>query len=122
VVRLFWERVQARDWSGARALLADDFVAEWPHSRERFRGADTFIDMNRAYPEGWTITILRILADANTAVSEIRVDQSPEVFFAASFFELTPDARIARATEYWVTSPYEDPALWRAPWSEPLEV
>ena len=55
-------------------------------------------------------------------MSEVRVDQGGDVYFAASFFELDERGLISRAVEYWVTSPYEEPAPWRAEWSEPLEI
>ena len=42
-MRSLWGRVQARDWDGARGLLADGMVCRWPHSDERFEGADVFI-------------------------------------------------------------------------------
>jgi hypothetical protein len=121
-IRGFWESIESRDWGAARALLADDCVVEWPHSRERFDGADDFIEMNRAYPEGWRITVLRVVARGDVTVSEIRVDQDPEVYFAASFFEFGPDDRVVRIREHWVTSPYEEPPAWRAQWSRPYDV
>jgi hypothetical protein len=121
-VRGFWESIEGRDWDAARALLAEACVTEWPHSRERFDGGDAFVEVNRAYPEGWHITVLRVAAQGNLAVSEVRVDQDDQVFFAASFFEFGPSGKVVRLHELWVTSPYEDPAGWRAPWSRPLEV
>ena len=36
VVRTLWERMEARDWDGARATLADDFVATTPHRTNAF--------------------------------------------------------------------------------------
>ena len=121
-VRSFWESIEARDWDAARTLLDEECVAEWPHSRERFEGGDAFIEMNRAYPEGWHITVLRVAAQGSLAISEVRVDQDDEVFFAASFFEFGPGGKVVRLHELWVTSPYEEPAEWRAPWSKPLDV
>jgi hypothetical protein len=120
-VREFWRSIEARDWDAARRLLADDCVVEWPHSRERFDGGDDFIEMNRAYPEGWRITLLRVVGQDDTVVSEIRVDQDEAVYFAASFFEFGPGGRVVRLREHWVTSPYEEPAAWRSPWSRRLE-
>lgn len=121
-VRRFWESIEARDWNAARALLDDGCVTEWPHSRERFDGGDAYVEMNRAYPEGWRITVLGVVADGDRAASEIRVDQDGNVFFAASFFEFGPAGTVTRLRELWVTSPYEEPAAWRAPWSRPLDV
>ncbi|MFL5798159.1 MAG: nuclear transport factor 2 family protein [Actinomycetota bacterium] len=121
-VRNFWESIQARNWDAARSLLADGCVVEWPHSRERFDGGDAYIEMNRAYPEGWRITVMRVVADGDQVASEIRVEQGGDVYFAASFFEFGPDGSVLRLREHWVTSPYEEPADWRARWSRPLDV
>jgi hypothetical protein len=70
--------------------------------------------MNRAYPEGWTITVLRIVADSDQVASEVLVTQDDERFFAASFFTFD-DGLIRSVAEYWVTSPYEEAPDWRAP-------
>jgi ketosteroid isomerase-like protein len=113
LVRRFWERVEARDWEAARALLADDMVCRWPHSDERFEGADAVIGMNRAYPEGWTITIVDVASLPGGAVSRIRVDQAGMVFHAASFFSVR-DGLLSEAVEYWVTQGSEEPPEWRA--------
>jgi ketosteroid isomerase-like protein len=121
-VRAFWEAIEARDWDSARSLLGEDCVVEWPHSRERFDGGRAFIEMNRTYPEGWRIAVLRVVSEGDVVVSEIRVDDGDEVFFAASFFEFGADGKVHRLREHWVTSPYEEPAPWRAPWSRHLEL
>ena len=39
VVRTLWERMEARDWDGARATLADDFVCDYPPRTSAFRRA-----------------------------------------------------------------------------------
>ena len=112
-VRSLCERIQARDWEGARKLLADGMVCRWPHSDERFEGADNYIAMNRAYPEGWQITIVDVAEIPGGAVSRIRVDQSGARFHAASFFTVR-DGLIEEAVEYWVTEGSEEPPDWRA--------
>jgi ketosteroid isomerase-like protein len=112
IARLLWERIQSRDWDGARALLADDMVCRWPHSDERFEGADNFIQMNRAYPEGWEITVVDVTAIPGGAVSRIRVDETGARFHAASFFTMS-DGLVQEAVEYWVTEGSEEPPDWR---------
>ena len=116
-VRSLWERIQARDWDGARKLLADGMVCRWPHSDERFEGADNFIAMNRAYPEGWRITIVDVAEIPGGAVSRIRVDQAGTRFHAASFFTVR-GGLIEDAVEYWVTEGSEEPPDWRARFAE----
>jgi hypothetical protein len=73
VVARLWGRVQARDWVGVGDLLAEGFVLEWPHDLVRLRGRANFVEFNRSYPEGWSIEVLRIVAEGNAAVSEVRV-------------------------------------------------
>jgi limonene-1,2-epoxide hydrolase len=117
VVRRFWEAIQARDWDLAGEQLQTDAEFEWPQTGERFAGRDHVIGMNRAYPEGWTIEVQRIVAAGGVVVSEVRVPhQTLGVSWAASFFELR-DGRIARAVEYW--SDEAPPPDWRAPYREP---
>jgi hypothetical protein len=43
-----WHFIGACEWEKARALLTDDFEADWPQSNERIVGADNFIEVNRA--------------------------------------------------------------------------
>jgi ketosteroid isomerase-like protein len=119
IVRAFWDRIQARDWDGAGALLAEDVVFEWRHSLERFRGRDNVVGMNRAYPEGWTIEVLRVLDAGDVVVSEVRVPSEDEaVFFVASFFEVR-DGLITRAVEYWIEAGHETPPDWRRRFTGP---
>lgn len=47
VVRHLWERFEARDWTGAEAVLDPEVVVEWPASRERMTGRDNVIGLNR---------------------------------------------------------------------------
>ena len=117
VVRRFWDRVEARDWNGAAGLLAEDFVAEWPHSRERFRGRDTYIAMNRAYPEGWRIEVKRVIEEGDVVACEVRVPFGDLVSHLAGFYEVH-DGLIRRGTEYWVDEGGQEPPEWRRPFSE----
>jgi len=117
LVRRLWDLFEARDWEAARKLLTDDFVAEWPHSGERFRGPANFIEMQRAYPEGWSIEVRRIVAAAERVASEIRVTHPDGNFSAASFFEAR-DGKLASVWELWVEEGSEEPPVWRSGWSE----
>ncbi len=119
VVRRFWELVEARDWDGAGDLLAEDFVAEWPHSLERFRGRDAYISMNRAYPEGWRIEVQRVVADGDVVACEVRVPMGEQVSHLAAFYEVR-DGLIRWGTEYWVDRGEQPPPEWRRAFSEPM--
>ena len=113
-----WRAINARDFEAAGDLLHDDFVCEWPQSRERIRGRANFIAVNRDYPGNWSITVRRVVASGDEAVTEviIRIDGRTDV--AVSFFELR-DGQILRETVYW-PEPYDAPE-WRARWVEAIE-
>ncbi len=118
VVRALWDRFQARDWDAAGKLLAEDVVIEWPQTRERIRGRENVIAVNRHYPEGWTIHVLRVVQEGDVAVSEVAVDHVDHGrFLAASFFDVQ-GGQVVRGTEYWVDPPIDDPPAWRARWVE----
>ena len=119
VVRRLWELFEARRWDDAGELLHEDFVAEWPHSLERMRGRANFIELNRNYPEGWTIRVDRIVARGDEVVSEVTVTQGDAMFHAASFFQVR-DGKLVRAREYWVERGTESHPE-RSQWTEPLD-
>jgi len=124
VVQAYWERMQARDWAGVHELLDDEVTVEWPASGERFRGADAVVDVNRLYPEGWSIRVVGVIADreatpqAARVVSEVEVvQQGAGVFAATSLWEVR-EGRIAFGREYWVVCGGDEPPQWRSTLSE----
>jgi ketosteroid isomerase-like protein len=116
--RALWERMEARDWDGVAALLHDEFVLDWPQSGERIRGREAFLAVNREYPGEWHITVERVLADGDEAVTLVRVEGANEpgrVDRAASFMHVR-DGQVDRVLEFW---PDPFPAAeWRARWVE----
>jgi ketosteroid isomerase-like protein len=120
VVVELWSRIQARDWGGVGELLADDFVLEWPQDQLRLRGRANFVDFNRSYPEGWSIEVLRVVAEGSTVVSEVHVPHLTfGPYYALSFFEVDA-GRIAATREYWVAEARNEPSAERARWFEPM--
>lgn len=120
VVARYFERMQARDWDGVRALLDDGVVVDWLETAERFVGADAVIGMNADYPEGWQIRVLRLVEQGSLVVAEIEVPQDGVgLFRAAAFVEVAGD-RIVRSVEYWVTVGGADPPSWRAKYAQPI--
>lgn len=111
-VRGVWAAFQRRDWAAARAAMADDLVARWWTSGERFEGADAFVGVQAAYPEGWTLHALEVVALADGRVlSLVRVDHPPAgVFFCTSVARLH-DGLIHEIEEYWARA--EPPQAWR---------
>ena len=65
------------------------------------------------------IEVLRIVDGGDTVVSEVRVDQGDQRFFALSLFEFT-DGQISSAVEYWSDGEPAPAPEWRARWMERL--
>jgi ketosteroid isomerase-like protein len=114
IVRDLWERIQARDWAGAGELLADDVIVEWPVSGERIVGRENFVSVNAEYPQGWSIRVLRVVAEDDQVVSEVEVPhESMGVFRAASFWTVR-DGKIVAGREYWSELGSDPSPQWRA--------
>ena len=119
VVRKFWAAIAARDWAGMADLLDPDVVVEWPASGERIVGRGNVVAVNREYPEGWAIDVLRVIGtDDDVAVSEVEVPhQGFGVFRAASFWTVR-DGLIVSGREYWIGVGAEEPPAWRSAYAE----
>ncbi|MDP3610758.1 MAG: GNAT family N-acetyltransferase [Rubrivivax sp.] len=112
VVRELWARFQARDWAGARQLVHDDAVIQWPATGEQLVGGDTFIAVNAQYPEGWTVHLLDVQALLDGRVlSMTRVEHPPHNFLVQATVRVR-DGRIAHGLELWATC--EKPPAWRS--------
>ncbi|GLV87061.1 hypothetical protein Slala03_67500 [Streptomyces lavendulae subsp. lavendulae] len=127
VVAHLWERIEARDWDGVAALVAEDAVIEWPVSGERIVGRANFVAVLRDEGEDsedderslGAVEVLRILADGDLVVTEVEIPEEHVVYRAVSLWTVR-DGEIVGAREYW-TSPGQDPApRWRAVYVEPL--
>ncbi|MFE9177176.1 MULTISPECIES: nuclear transport factor 2 family protein [unclassified Streptomyces] len=119
-VREFWTRMQARDWAGLGALLADDLVVEWPVSAERIEGRADFVSVNAEYPEGWSIEVLRVVADGETVVSEVQVPHETMGVHRAVSLWTVRDGRITGGREYWTALGSDPSPEWRAEFVRPL--
>jgi GNAT superfamily N-acetyltransferase len=116
-VRKMWAAVQARDWAAMRCVLRDELVVLWWTSGERFEGADAFVAVQAAYPEGWAIRLVECerLEDGRV-LSIVRVDHGATVHYATSIFKVD-DGLIIGIDEYWATC--ETPPPWRTPQAFP---
>jgi ketosteroid isomerase-like protein len=117
VVRQVWERIEARDWAGFAALLAEDVRLEYPHTGERFHGRKNLVAINAEYPEGWSIHVLRILAAGDTVVSEVSVPLDGVDSRAVTFWTVR-DGLVTEALEYWTTAGGDDAPEWRRPYAD----
>ncbi|MDI3288503.1 nuclear transport factor 2 family protein [Polyangium sp. 15x6] len=98
VVRSVWEGMEARNWGAVRRLVADDVVVTWPQTRERIRGGDAFVEVNRTYPGDWHITVEEVLAEGERAAARVTIVLGENVFYASGFYRVR-HGRIVEATE-----------------------
>ncbi|THA86252.1 nuclear transport factor 2 family protein [Streptomyces sp. A0592] len=120
VVQALWDRIQTRDWVGVAGLVAEDAVVEWPVSGERIVGRENYVAVNREYPEGWAIRVLRIVGAGDEVVSEVEVPHEGVGVFRAASFWTVRDGRIVRGREYWTASGADPRPEWRVPFVEPM--
>jgi ketosteroid isomerase-like protein len=120
VVQAYWRLMASNDFGSVAAVLAPEFVLEWPQSGERIRGAEQFARMNEEYiAHGpWRFTIRRIVGDASDVVSDVEITDGVQHARAISFFSVA-GGKIARLVEYW-PEPYPAPQN-RAHLVEPME-
>ena len=109
VAREYWRLMASNDFGSVAAVLAPEFVLEWPQSRERIRGAERFARMNREYVAHglWKFAVRRIFGNATEAVSDVEVTDGVQHARAISFFAVA-GGKIERLVEYW-PEPYAAP-------------
>jgi hypothetical protein len=107
LIERFWQLMRSNDFRSVGAVLADEFVLDWPQSNERIRGRDNFAAMNAEYPAHgrWEFTIHRIVGNDLEAVSDVSVTDGVQKGRAISFFS-TRDAKIVSIVEFW-PEPFE---------------
>jgi len=110
VAREFWRLMATNDFHSVAAVLAPEFVLDWPQSGERIRGAERFARMNDAYPAHgpWRFTVNRIVGSVAEAVSDVSITDGVQTARAVSFFTVL-QGRITRIVEFW-PEPYAAPA------------
>ena len=110
VAQEFWRLMATNDFQAVGAVLAPDFILEWPQSRERIRGAERFAKMNQEYPAHgpWKFTVNRLVGSESEAVSEVEVTDGVQRARAISFFTVV-QGKITRLVEFW-PGPYAPPA------------
>jgi ketosteroid isomerase-like protein len=110
VVQSFYRSMEAREWAGVAALLAEDVVYEMPQTRERVTGRDAYLRFNQEYPADWHLEVHRVVAgpDGEVAVWVHALDHGRPVHNLA-FLTLDGQGLIARIADFW-PDPYEPPA------------
>lgn len=112
--RELWARVAAHDWPGLRALLDDDVVLDYPHTGERFVGADTVVRLNADYPEGWSISLVDVVSEGDRAVCEVEVPMDGVGIFAVASVLTVRDGLVVRIRDYWIQQVGDEPPAYRA--------
>jgi len=110
LVEKFWQLMKSNDFRSVGAVLADDYVLEWPQSNERIRGKDNFAAMNEEYPAHgrWQFTVNKMVGNDDEAVSDVSVTDGVQTARAISFFTIA-DGKIVKMIEFWPDN-YEAPA------------
>jgi hypothetical protein len=105
VAREFWRLMATNDFASVAAVLAPDFVLDWPQSQERIRGAERFARMNSEYPAhgAWRFTVHRVVGGDSEAVSDVSVTDGTQHGRAISFFTVA-HGLITRIVEFWPES------------------
>ncbi|HEY7762310.1 MAG TPA: nuclear transport factor 2 family protein [Actinomycetota bacterium] len=115
IVERLWSRLGAQDWDGARELMHDDYVLEWPQSGERIEGAEDSLAIDRNFPGGLPkIRFRRAIGSGDLEVGEAELEYADgSVYQAVSIAEIR-DGKVYRQTGYFA-QPFEAPQ-WRAQW------
>lgn len=102
-----WQAANARDWPRFAAVLAPELVYEVPQTRERVRSAAGYLEFFQTWPGPWRADIVKLIADAEHAVTTIDFVTETGSETGISFFEVH-DGLITRITDYW-PAPYDPP-------------
>ena len=102
VVKRFWSLMGSNDFGSVGEVLSDDFILEYPQSKERIRGRANFAAMNSEYPAHgrWNFTIRRIISDESGAVSDVLVTDGVIHARVISFFTIS-DGKIQSMIDFW---------------------
>ncbi|PFH04491.1 SnoaL-like protein [Collimonas sp. PA-H2] len=105
VVQEFWRLMACNDFTAVGAVLADEFILDWPQSNERIRGRERFAAMNAEYPANgpWRFSIHRIVGNEAEVVTEVGITDGVQEAKAISFFTVVA-GKITGLVEYWPES------------------
>jgi hypothetical protein len=118
-VREFWRLMATNDFPSVKAVLAEDFSADWPQTNEHIPTPDSFCALNAAYPAAgpWVFTLNRLIATATEAVTDVSITDGATTARAITFFTVHAD-KIQKITEFWPDP--TQPPFPRTKWTQPL--
>lgn len=119
IARKYVEATLAGDEDAILALIADDFVEEWPQTGERVRGPQGCLDVIRNYPGGPpNVEFGRISGEGDHWVIESTATYpADDVYHVMTALELR-EGKIVRQVE--VFGPAYPAPEWRKPFVEPI--
>jgi len=102
LVREFFRRMNTNDFQAVSELLRDDYILEWPQSKERVRGRDHFIAINTEYPANgpWRFTLNKVVGNASEVVSDVSVTDGVQQARAITFTTVRA-GKIVKQVEFW---------------------
>ena len=106
IAREFWRLMNTNDFHAVGAVLADDFILDWPQTNERIRGRERFATVNVEFPASgvWVFTVIALSV----------VKSRP--------FRTSPSPTVRAATEQSRSSPFmrEKSLVWSSIGPSPL--
>lgn len=95
-------------------------MVEWPVSGERIVGRADYVRINAEYPEGWSIRLLRVVADGDQVVSEVEVPHETMGVHRVASFWTVRDGRIVAGREHGSELGSDPSPEWRVGLVQPL--
>jgi ketosteroid isomerase-like protein len=99
----FWAQIDDGKWAEARALLADDFRADWPQTEEEVLTADRYVEVNRKLLAGAKCILLEATGVEEWAFTRVLIDKGERMLWAISFWTAR-DGKLVEAIEYFPTA------------------
>lgn len=133
IVTGFWKYLATQKWDQLNELLAEDFEASWPQSRETMN-ANGFIEVNKNYPGSHKIEVANMNHEydvwdhsseviTQTYIKSKMPDGKTLEVYAVSFFKIEHDEngekKITELIEYWADT-YPAPE-WRSKWVKVID-
>jgi ketosteroid isomerase-like protein len=101
-------RIDARDWPGLRALLANDCEITLLH-RAVTIGPDQWVQFNAEYPGAWRFELEETVAEGDRVALRARTFDERAEYWVASFMNLDA-GRVTRIVEVWADSMHNAPS------------